>query len=108
MQVQNNTVIVVIVLGYVGMPLAVKFGKIYPTIGNINAQRILELRQGADLTLDVSREELCVADKLVLSAKAQDMRRASVFIVTVPMPIERHKQPAPRPLKLASETVAKC
>jgi UDP-N-acetyl-D-galactosamine dehydrogenase len=108
MQVPRNTVIGIIGLGYVGMPLAVEFGKIYPTIGfDINAQRISELRQGIDLTLEVSREDLAAADRLVFSTEAQDLRRASVFIVTVPTPIDRHKQPDLTPLKLASETVAK-
>ena len=108
MQVPRNTVIAIIGLGYVGMPLAVEFGKIYPTIGfDINAQRIAELRQGVDLTLEVSREELAAADRLVFSTEPQDLRRASVYIVTVPTPIDRHKQPDLTPLKRASETVAK-
>jgi len=108
MQVPSNTVVAIIGLGYVGMPLAVEFGKIYPTIGfDINAQRISELRQGVDLTLEVSREELTAADRLVFTTDAQDLRRASVFIVTVPTPIDKHKQPDLLPLKLASETVAK-
>lgn len=108
MEVPHNTVIAIIGLGYVGMPLAVEFGKIYPTIGfDINAQRIAELRQGVDLTLEVSREELGAADRLVFSTDPQDLRRASVFIVTVPTPIDKHKQPDLLPLKLASETVAK-
>ena len=108
MQVATNTVIAIIGLGYVGMPLAVEFGKIYPTIGfDINEQRISELRQGVDLTLEASREDLQAAKRLVFSTEPQDLRRASVYIVTVPTPIDKHKQPDLTPLKMATETIAK-
>lgn len=108
MQVATNTVIAIIGLGYVGMPLAVEFGKIYPTIGfDINEQRISELRQGVDLTLEASREDLQTAKRLVFSTEPQDLRRASVYIVTVPTPIDKHKQPDLTPLKMATETIAK-
>ena len=108
MQVATNTVIAIIGLGYVGMPLAVEFGKIYPTIGfDINEQRISELRQGVDLTLEASREDLQTAKRLVFSTQPQDLRRASVYIVTVPTPIDKHKQPDLTPLKMATETIAK-
>lgn len=108
MQVATNTVIAIIGLGYVGMPLAVEFGKIYPTIGfDINEQRISELRQGVDLTLEASREDLQAVKRLVFSTEPQDLRRASVYIVTVPTPIDKHKQPDLTPLKMATETIAK-
>ena len=108
MQVATNTVIAIIGLGYVGMPLAVEFGKIYPTIGfDINEQRISELRQGVDLTLEASREDLQAAKRLVFYTEPQDLRRASVYIVTVPTPIDKHKQPDLTPLKMATETIAK-
>lgn len=108
MQVPSNTVLAIVGLGYVGMPLAVEFGKRYPTIGfDINAQRIAELRQGVDLTLEVSREEIEAAERLAFTTEIQDLRRASVYIITVPTPIDRHKQPDLTPLKKATETVAK-
>lgn len=108
MQVQTNTVIAIIGLGYVGMPLAVEFGKKYPTIGfDISKRRILELQQGVDLTLEATRDELEAAERLVFSTDFQDLRRASVYIITVPTPIDKNKQPDLLPLKMASETIAK-
>jgi UDP-N-acetyl-D-galactosamine dehydrogenase len=107
-QVQTNTVIAIIGLGYVGMPLAVEFGKKYPTIGfDISRRRILELRQGVDLTLEATRDELEAAERLVFSTDFQDLRRASVYIITVPTPIDKNKQPDLLPLKMASETIGK-
>lgn len=108
MQVQTNTVIAIIGLGYVGMPLAVEFGKKYPTIGfDISRRRILELQQGVDLTLEATRDELEAAERLVFSTDFQDLRRASVYIITVPTPIDKNKQPDLLPLKMASETIGK-
>jgi UDP-N-acetyl-D-glucosamine/UDP-N-acetyl-D-galactosamine dehydrogenase len=100
--------IAVIGLGYVGLPLAVEFGKHYPTLGfDINKARIAELNDGQDHTLEVSSEELKQADKLTYSCNVEDLRRATVFIVTVPTPIDKHRQPDLTPLIKASETLGK-
>ena len=100
--------IAIIGLGYVGLPLAVEFGKHYPTLGfDINQARIKELNQGEDHTLEVSAEELAQATQLSYSADIADLRRANVFIVTVPTPIDAHRQPDLTPLIKASETLGK-
>jgi UDP-N-acetyl-D-glucosamine/UDP-N-acetyl-D-galactosamine dehydrogenase len=100
--------IAIIGLGYVGLPLAVEFGKHYPTLGfDINKARIAELNAGQDHTLEVSSEELKQADKLQYSCELDDLRRATVFIVTVPTPIDQHRQPDLTPLLKASETLGK-
>jgi UDP-N-acetyl-D-glucosamine/UDP-N-acetyl-D-galactosamine dehydrogenase len=106
--VPTNTVIAIVGLGYVGTPLAVEFGKKYPTIGfDINTRRISELRQGVDTTLEVAPDDLNAAKRLVFTAESRDLERASVYIITVPTPIDKHKQPDLFPLKSASETIAK-
>ncbi|MEW5683276.1 MAG: Vi polysaccharide biosynthesis UDP-N-acetylglucosamine C-6 dehydrogenase TviB, partial [Pseudomonadota bacterium] len=98
----------IIGLGYVGLPLAVEFGKRYPTLGfDINQARIKELNQGEDHTLEVSGAELVQATHLSYSADIADLRRANVFIVTVPTPIDAHRQPDLTPLIKASETLGK-
>jgi UDP-N-acetyl-D-galactosamine dehydrogenase len=98
----------IIGLGYVGLPLAVEFGKHYPTLGfDINQARISELNKGEDHTLEVSSEELKQADKLSYSSNLDDLRRANVYIVTVPTPIDKHRQPDLTPLIKASETLGK-
>jgi UDP-N-acetyl-D-glucosamine/UDP-N-acetyl-D-galactosamine dehydrogenase len=100
--------IAIIGLGYVGLPLAVEFGKHYPTLGfDINKARIAELNAGQDHTLEVSSEELKQAAKLQYSCELDDLRRATVFIVTVPTPIDQHRQPDLTPLLKASETLGK-
>ena len=100
--------IAIIGLGYVGLPLAVEFGKHYPTLGfDINQARIKELNQGEDHTLEVSGAELVQATHLSYSADIADLRRANVFIVTVPTPIDAHRQPDLTPLIKASETLGK-
>lgn len=100
------TRIAVIGLGYVGLPLAVEFGKKYPTIGfDINKQRVDELHAGQDHTLEVSREELIDSNKLIYSAEVEELRVATVYIVTVPTPIDKHRQPDLTPLIKASEIV---
>ncbi|MEH8021242.1 Vi polysaccharide biosynthesis UDP-N-acetylglucosamine C-6 dehydrogenase TviB [Rheinheimera metallidurans] len=100
--------IAIIGLGYVGLPLAVEFGKHYPTIGfDVNKARIAELKSGEDHTLEVSSEELKQADKLSYSCELDDLRQATVFIVTVPTPIDKHRQPDLTPLIKASETLGK-
>jgi UDP-N-acetyl-D-galactosamine dehydrogenase len=104
----KNTRIAIIGLGYVGLPLAVEFGKKYPTLGfDINQRRVDELRDGIDNTLEVDSVELKEANRLTYSTDAEDLRQATVFIVTVPTPIDEHKQPDLTPLQKASETIGK-
>ncbi|WP_446811877.1 Vi polysaccharide biosynthesis UDP-N-acetylglucosamine C-6 dehydrogenase TviB [Methylomonas sp. 2BW1-5-20] len=104
----DNIKIGMIGLGYVGLPLAVEFGRKYPTVGfDINQHRIQELRSGRDHTLEVSEEELADAKLLTYSADLQDIADCSVYIVTVPTPINEHKQPDLTPLQKASELLGK-
>ncbi len=94
----------IIGLGYVGLPLAVEFGKKYPVIGfDICAERIAALRSGKDTTLEVSPEELRETLKLGFSLDAADLRDCNVMIVTVPTPIDSAKRPNLHPLITASE-----
>jgi len=100
--------IAIIGLGYVGLPLAVEFGKKYPTLGfDINKHRIDELKNGNDHTLEVSSEELSEAALLNYSAELDELRQANFYIVTVPTPIDEHRQPDLTPLIKASETLGK-
>jgi len=102
----EQTKIAIVGLGYVGLPLAVEFGKKYPTIGfDINQKRIQELQSGQDLTLEVSSEELSQAELLSYTASLKDIKNCNVYIVTVPTPINEHKQPDLTPLIKASEAV---
>jgi UDP-N-acetyl-D-galactosamine dehydrogenase len=104
----RRTKIAVIGLGYVGLPLAVEFGKKYSTTGfDINPARIRELRQGRDSTLESSPEDLASAKKLRFTADAGKLSGSSVFIVTVPTPIDRYKRPDLTPLIEASRTIGK-
>jgi UDP-N-acetyl-D-glucosamine/UDP-N-acetyl-D-galactosamine dehydrogenase len=96
--------IAVIGLGYVGLPLAVEFSKKYSVVGfDINQGRIDELRSGKDSTLEVSHEELLDAKDLQFSACKDDLNVCTVFIVTVPTPIDKYMQPDLTPLIKASE-----
>jgi UDP-N-acetyl-D-galactosamine dehydrogenase len=98
----------VIGLGYVGLPLAVEFGKKYQTLGfDINTVRLAELQRGHDSTLEVESEELAAAIQLSYSSSLNDLRACNVFIITVPTPINEHKQPDLTPLLKASETIGK-
>ncbi|MFZ5608260.1 MAG: Vi polysaccharide biosynthesis UDP-N-acetylglucosamine C-6 dehydrogenase TviB [Pseudomonadota bacterium] len=102
----DNVNIAIIGLGYVGLPLAVEFGKRLPVVGfDINAARLADLRAGRDATLEVTSEELAAARQLVFSADPQDLGACTVFIVTVPTPIDRYKRPDLTPLQKASATV---
>lgn len=104
----KNVNIAIIGLGYVGLPLAVEFGKHYPTMGfDINQARVAELSQGQDHTLEVSAEELKQATQLSFSSQLADLERANIYIVTVPTPIDKHRQPDLTPLIKASETLGK-
>ncbi len=96
----------VIGLGYVGLPLAVAFGRRLPTLGfDIDAARVEELRGGVDTTLEVEAADLAAANMLECSASTEKLSRCNTFIVTVPTPIDRHKRPDLRPLESASRTV---
>lgn len=100
--------VAIIGLGYVGLPLAIEFGKHYNTIGfDINQARINDLQQGQDHTLEVSSEELAQATKLQFSGELAALCQANVYIVTVPTPIDQHRQPDLTPLIKASETLGK-
>jgi UDP-N-acetyl-D-galactosamine dehydrogenase len=102
----NNTKIGIIGLGYVGLPLAIEFGKIYPTVGlDIKVSRIEELKEGRDTTCEVSREELGQAQQLTFSSSPADLADCTVYVVTVPTPIDRHKRPDLSLLEDASQTV---
>jgi len=95
-------------LGYVGLPLAVEFGKKYPTVGfDINRQRVAELKKGTDHTLEVSEAELAEARNLTYSANIDDIKDCNIYIVTVPTPINEYKQPVLTPLEKASELLGK-
>ena len=98
--------IAVIGLGYVGLPLAVEFGKTRSVIGfDINAARIAELKSGEDATLEVSSEELGAAQNLTFSSDTADLKDCDTYIVTVPTPIDEHNRPDLSPLLRASETI---
>lgn len=102
----NNATIAVIGLGYVGLPLAVEFGKIKSTIGfDINSARIMELKAGVDNTLEVDSKELENANRLKFTDRIQDLKDANVYIITVPTPINKSKQPDLSPLISASIAV---
>jgi UDP-N-acetyl-D-galactosamine dehydrogenase len=108
MKISINTSIAIIGLGYVGLPLAVEFGKKYPTLGyDINRRRVDELRRGIDITLETDTDELRQATRLVFSTDLEDLRNATVYIVTVPTPVDDHKKPDLTPLRKASETLGK-
>ncbi|MDM1759117.1 Vi polysaccharide biosynthesis UDP-N-acetylglucosamine C-6 dehydrogenase TviB [Acinetobacter sp. 256-1] len=97
----------VIGLGYVGLPLAVEFGKYKPTLGfDINQQRIFELQNGHDHTLEVDTEELKQVQNLSYTSNIEDLKEAKFFIVTVPTPIDNFKQPDLTPLIKASQSIA--
>jgi UDP-N-acetyl-D-galactosamine dehydrogenase len=100
--------IAIIGLGYVGLPLAVEFGKVRPVIGfDINAERIAELQGGKDHTLECSSEELTKARHLRYSCTAADLEQAQIFIVTVPTPVDTVNRPDMTPLIKASTTVGR-
>ena len=95
-------------LGYVGLPLAVEFGRRFDTVGfDIKPARIAELTRGKDSTLENTRAELRAATRLSFTTRVEDLKRCRVFIVTVPTPIDEYKRPDLTPLVKASETVGK-
>jgi UDP-N-acetyl-D-galactosamine dehydrogenase len=100
--------IAVIGLGYVGLPLAVEFGKFRSIVGfDINPNRIFELNSGIDKTLEIEPEELEEAKFLTFTSHLEEIRECQIFIITVPTPIDEHKQPDLSPLLKASEIVGK-
>ena len=104
----DNLRLGVIGLGYVGLPLAVEFGKQIPTTGlDISAERIRQLKQGHDITREIDAEELAQAVHLQVTDNPEELRGCNVYIVTVPTPIDDHKQPDLGPLRSASRTVGK-
>jgi UDP-N-acetyl-D-galactosamine dehydrogenase len=104
----DDTRLAVIGLGYVGLPLAVGFGRRLPTLGfDIDQARIAELQAQRDHTLEVAPEELAAAAQLRFSADPAELATCNVFIVTVPTPIDEAKRPDLRPLEAASRTVGR-
>jgi UDP-N-acetyl-D-galactosamine dehydrogenase len=97
----------VIGLGYVGLPLAVEFGRRFPTVGfDIDNGRIEELKGGSDSTLEVTPEEMAAAKHLSYTNKVSALGDCNFYVVTVPTPISRSKRPVLTPLRLASETLS--
>ena len=104
----ENVKLAIVGLGYVGLPLAVEFGKKRSVVGfDINTKRVAELQSGQDHTLEVEPEELKEAQFLSYTTDLEVLRGCNVFIVTVPTPIDEHKQPDLTPLVKASETIGK-
>ncbi len=105
---QDDIRIAIIGLGYVGLPLATAFGKRYPVVGfDIDAQRVGELGEFHDRTLEVTADELRASKHLSFSCDPSDLAGCNVFIVTVPTPIDEYKRPDLRPLESASRTVGR-
>lgn len=103
---KEKKTVAVIGLGYVGLPLAVAFGKIRPTVGfDINSARIQELSEGHDRTLEVSADELAETRYLNFTDDREQLRQARIFVVTVPTPVDDANRPDLTPLIKASETV---
>lgn len=106
MQEIKNKKIAIIGLGYVGLPLAVEFAKHYQTVGfDVNERRIKELKSGHDSTLEVSPEELQQAPLISYTSDLEDTRSCSIYIVTVPTPIDKAKRPDLTPLIKASQSL---
>lgn len=104
----KNARIAVIGQGYVGLPLAVEFGKKFETIGyDVNSSRITDLNSGLDLTLEVSSKELAESKYITFSANLDDIFSCNVYIVTVPTPVDMDKKPDLTPLIKASEMLGK-
>ena len=98
----------IIGLGYVGLPLAVEFGKRYETVGfDLKSERVAELNAGRDSTLEVEPGDLQAATRLTCTDKLEDMESCDVYIVSVPTPIDDHQRPDLSPLLSASKTVGK-
>ncbi len=100
----SDVKVAVIGLGYVGLPLAVEFGKKYTTVGfDINKERVKQLNNGIDVTHECSKQELNIPNQLTYSCDLDDIKMANVYIITVPTPIDKHHKPDLTPLLKASE-----
>tara|TARA_Y100001935_G_scaffold255656_1_gene270584 strand:- start:241 stop:1518 length:1278 start_codon:yes stop_codon:yes gene_type:complete len=103
---KNDTKLGIIGLGYVGLPLAVEFGKKFATVGfDINDTRINELKFGKDSTLEITNEEISLSKKLKFTSNTDDLKSCTIFIITVPTPIDLNKKPDLLPLLNASQLV---
>ena len=102
----NDATIGIVGLGYVGLPLAVEFGHKRPVIGfDINEERIRDLQSGIDKTHETTKKDLKDAVNLSYTSKPKNLKECQIFIITVPTPINKNKQPDLRPLEKASETI---
>ena len=102
----RNCRVGIVGLGYVGLPLAVEFGKHFETVGfDVNPERIRELRAGRDSTREASPKELRSASRLQFTTRLQDLKPCGVMVVTVPTPIDEYKRPELTPLIRASESI---
>ncbi|EMB0752230.1 TPA: nucleotide sugar dehydrogenase [Providencia rettgeri] len=100
--------IAIIGLGYVGLPLAVEFGKYYKTIGfDINTQRVSELKNNIDITLECSTKQICSSTFLSFTDNIEDIKEFNIYIITVPTPIDKHSNPDLTPLINASKMISK-
>ena len=106
MKTFENAKIAVVGLGYVGLPLAIEFGKIFETVGyDIDRTRIRQLSEGIDLTLEVDEFELSDAESLQYSCNIEDIKSCNIYIITVPTPIDKEKKPDLLPLIEASKSI---
>lgn len=104
----KETKIAVIGLGYVGLPLAVEFGKIMKTVGfDINQKRIDQLKKGVDASREMTKQEILAANKIILTDKSADLKQCNFFIIAVPTPVDDFKSPDFQPLIKASELMGK-
>ena len=104
----ENVTIAVIGLGYVGLPLAVEFGKKLKTIGfDKNKERVINLLSKKDTTKEISKKQLLSSKKLEITYDSKEISKANVFIITVPTPIKKNKKPNLIPLINATKTVSK-
>ena len=104
---KNSKTVAIIGLGYVGLPLAVEFGKKRPTIGfDINSDRINELKAHKDRTLEVTSADLQQAVHLTYSSEIEALKEAQIYIITVPTPVDKYNNPDLTPIRKATETVA--
>ena len=108
-KIQNGTITVGVVgLGYVGLPLAVEYGKKFDTVGfDVKKSRLEMLRNGVDVTLETSSEDLKAASKLKYTDDLNDLKDRDIIIVAVPTPVDQYNRPDLTPLYGASETVGK-
>jgi UDP-N-acetyl-D-galactosamine dehydrogenase len=103
-----DTKIAIIGLGYVGLPLAIEFGKVFETIGfDVNESRIKELLTGKDSTLETTPKQIKEAKLLNFTSNSKDIQNSNIFIITVPTPIDEYKKPDLRPLENASKTISR-